>query len=60
MRLELNGRPVYVELERNNDGSRFASGGYYEDGDFEELTDAELDKLQDECDDTINELWRGE
>lgn len=57
MRLELNGRPVYVELDSNRDGSRFVGYGHFEDGQYEDLTDEELERLREESDDTINAMW---
>lgn len=57
MRLELNGRPVYVELGSNRDGPRFVGHGHFEDGQCEDLTDEELERLQEESDDTINAMW---
>jgi len=57
MNYYLNNRPVEVELCRNNDGSRFIASGYYADGEMENLTDDELDQLQDEYDSEINAMW---
>ena len=58
MILYLNDRKVEVELNHNNDGSQFVQEAYYLDT-LTELTNDELDELQETCDSEINANWRG-
>lgn len=60
MILFLDEREVEVELDSNRDGSRFIAAGYFTDGEMTDLTDDELDQLQDQADSEINAMWTGE
>jgi hypothetical protein len=60
MTTQLDGREVELEIDSNRDGSKFFAAGYFTDNNAD-LTDSELDKLQDEHDgdEELNGNWRG-
>ena len=48
MKIEFNDRKVYIEIDCSGAiCDAFATYGYYEDGECEELTDKELDRIND-------------
>lgn len=58
MKFELNNREVEVEIDQNRDGSRYIGAGYYINT-FEDLSDTELDRLQElynDCEE-LNAMW---
>lgn len=58
---ELNNQEVEVtDIDKNQDGSRYVASAYYSET-GEDLTNEELDKLQELYDDVeeLNGMWRG-